>query len=179
MDPFRETAEKPEAQPDPDLAPESGSTGPARKLAPRWRKRIVLAALAATVLVAGLGILMTGREVIEAGVSSLSAMVGFEEPPGADLDISAVTSFREETADGDVLVVEGTVINATDDARPLPAVRVTLLDTEDAELQHVIVVPDQQVLVPGERLAFSARLDQPAPRARRIKVSFTARREPA
>lgn len=165
----QEPAEKPESPPSSDSTQEP---------TPAWRKRTVLAALAATILVAGLSILVIGREVIESAVSSLSVMVGLEAAPGAGLDISAVTSFREETADGEVLVVEGTVTNATADARPLPAIRVTLFNTEDAELQHVMVVPDQQVLVPGARIAFSARLEQPAPTARRIKVSFTAQREP-
>ena len=105
-------------------------------------------------------------------------MVGLQEPPGAGLDIGGVTSFRQETAVGDVLVVEGTVTNVTDSSRPLPLVRVSLFDTDDAELQHVLVVPDQQVLVPGERIAFSARLEQPAPTARRIKVTFAVRRAP-
>lgn len=163
------TAETSEASRSLEAAPEP---------APAGRKRIILVALAATILVAGIGVLVIGRDAIEAAVSSLSAMVGLEAPPGAELHISAVTSFREETAGGDVLVVEGTVTNPTENARPLPAIRVALLDTEDAELQHVMVVPDQQVLVPGERFAFSARLEQPAPTARRIKVSFSARHGP-
>ena len=150
----------------------------APKPASAWRKRIVLVALAASILVAGVFTLVIGRDGIEAAISGLATMFGLEAPPGAELHISAVTSFRDETAGGDVLVVEGTVTNPTQDPRPLPAVRVALFDTEDAELQHVMVVPDQQVLVPGARFAFSARLEQPAPAARRIKVSFSARHEP-
>jgi hypothetical protein len=138
----------------------------------------MLAAVAATILVAGLAISFMGRDVIMAAVSDLAAMVGLQEPLGAGLDIGSVTSFREEPADGDVLVVEGTVTNVSDQARPLPLVRVALFDTDDAELQHVLVVPDQEVLVPGERIAFSARMEQPAPTARRIKVSFAPRPEP-
>ena len=151
---------------------------PARKPAPGWRRRAIFAALAVTVLVVGLGILLIGRDVIVAAISELPALVGLQEPLGAGLDIGAVTSFREETGDGDVLIVEGTVTNVTDDVRPLPVVRVALFDNDDAELQHVMVVPDQQVLAPGERIAFSARLEQPAPTARRIKVGFAARPEP-
>lgn len=138
----------------------------------------MLVVLAAMVLIAGLGVVLTGRDVIVAGLSEVSAWVGLREPLGAGLDISEVTSFREDTAGGDVLVVEGTVTNDTDEPRPLPNVRVALFDTNDTELQYVIVVPDQEVLVPDERFAFTARLEQPALTARRIKVSFAARREP-
>jgi predicted Zn finger-like uncharacterized protein len=169
-------------EPAKDLIPEPApelEENPARKPASEWRNRMIYAALAAAILAGGLGILLMGRDVIMAGVSSISAIIGLQDPAGAGLDIGAVTSFREETADGDVLIVEGTVTNVSDDARPLPMVRIALFDTDDAELQHVMVVPDQQVLVPGERIAFSARLEQPAPTARRIKVSFAARPEPA
>ena len=96
---------------------------PAPKAAARRRGRAVFVALAATVLVVGLGILVVGRDVIMAAASSLSAMVGLQEPPGAGLDIGGVTSFRQETADGDVLVVEGTVTYVTDYSQPLPLVR--------------------------------------------------------
>jgi hypothetical protein len=126
----------------------------------------------------GLGILVLERDAVVAAVSRLTALVGLEEPPGAGLEIGAVTSLREEAADGDVLVVQGTVTNLTDEARPLPAVRVSLFNTDDTELQHVMVVPDQEVLAASESVAFSARLEQPAPTARRIKVTFAARSAP-
>lgn len=130
------------------------------------------------ILLAGLGILLTGRDAIVAGVADLSARVGLQEPLGAGLEISEVTSFREETAAGDVLVVEGMVTNGGDEARPLPSIRIALFDTNDIELQHAIVVPEQELLLPASRFAFSARLEQPALTARRIKVTFAARRQP-
>ncbi len=166
---------------DDPLSPDasrSASNSTARSTA-RWRKHAVVAALAALSLAAGVGvgIMLLGRDGMMAGVSDLSAWVGLREPPGVGLDISDVTSFREETPDGDVLVVEGRITNIGDEARPLPNIRVALFDTADTELQHVIVRPDQEVLVPDGRFAFSARLEKPALTARRIKVSFARRRE--
>jgi hypothetical protein len=142
---------------------------------PARRGLIVLAATAIALMIAGLGILVLERDAVMAAASRLTALIGLEEPPGAGLEIGAVTSLREEAADGDVLVVQGTVSNPTDEARPLPGIRVSLFDTDDTELQHVTVVPDQEMLAAGESIAFSARLEQPAPTAKRIKVTFAAR----
>ena len=149
---------------------------PASQPAPARRRRALLAAaLAIAFTIIALAILALERDAVMAAASRLTALIGLEEPPGAGLEIDAVTSLRQEAADGDVLVVQGTVTNLTDEARPLPAVRVSLFDTDDKELQHVMIVPDQEALAAGESIAFSARLEQPAPTARRIKVTFAAR----
>jgi hypothetical protein len=149
---------------------------PAPRPPPARRLRAVLAAaLAMALVIIGLGIVVLEREAVIAAASRLTNLVGLEEPPGAGLDIGAVTSFREEALGGDVLVVQGTVTNLTDEVRSLPAIRVSLFNTDDTELQHVMVVPDQEVIASGESIAFSARLEQPAPTARRIKVTFAAR----
>ena len=136
---------------------------------------MIVVALAIALAIIGLGIVVLERDAVVAAASRLTVLVGLKELPGAGLEIGAVTSLREEAADGDVLVVQGTVTNLTDETRSLPAVRVSLFDTDDTELQHVTVAPDQEVLAPGESVAFSARLGQPAPTARRIKVTFAAR----
>ncbi len=133
--------------------------------------------LAVGVLALGLAMLVVGREAIISAASSLLVIVGFQEPLGAGLEIDAVTSFREETTEGDVLVVEGTITNESDDERAVPLVRVALFDGNDTELQHVIISPNENVLAPAARIAFSARLAQPAPTARRIKVTFAKQRE--
>jgi Protein of unknown function (DUF3426) len=165
--PDERAPEQPDSPPAPAPAP-----------APAGRRRAAIVALAIVLLIMGLGILVWERQAIMAAASRLTALVGLEEPPGADLEIGAVTSVREETADGDVLVVRGTVSNLTDEAHPLPVVRVSLLDTNDTELQHVMVAPDRAVLAAGESLSFSARLDKPVPTARRIKVTFSDRSAP-
>jgi hypothetical protein len=126
-------------------------------------------------MIAGLGILVLERDAVMAAASRLTTLIGLAEPLGAGLEIGAEPSVREETAEGDVLVVQGTVTNLTDQPRPLPGIRVSLFDTDDTELQHVMVVPDREMLAAGESIAFSARLEQPAPTARRIKVTFADR----
>jgi hypothetical protein len=126
-------------------------------------------------MIAGLGILVLERDAVMAAASRLTTLIGLAEPLGAGLEIGAEPSVREETAEGDVLVVQGTVTNLTDQPRPLPGIRVSLFDNDDTELQHVMVVPDRDMLAAGESIAFSARLEQPAPTARRIKVTFAAR----
>lgn len=153
-------------------ASDSSSRSPSAR-----RARALAAVLAVGVLALGLAMLVVGREAIISAASSLLVIVGFQEPLGAGLEIDAVTSFREETTEGDVLVVEGTITNESDDERAVPLVRVALFDGNDTELQHVIISPNENVLAPAARIAFSARLAQPAPTARRIKVTFAKQRE--
>jgi hypothetical protein len=170
------TASPANEPPEPPEAPDT--LAPIKKLPPSRSARgglLALAALACVLLIAGVGILVLEWDAVTAAGSRLATLISLKEPLGAGLDIGAVTSVREEAADGETLVVQGTVTNLTDQPRPLPGIRVSLFDTDDTELQHVVVVPDREMLAAGETIAFSARLAQPAPTARRIKVTFAAR----
>lgn len=161
-------------EPDTDRQAQPGPGG-------RHRKRWLVAAAVATVLVVCLAGLMLGREQVVAafpGTSVFYAAIGLDQPPGAGLDIRDVTSARDENKAGEILVVQGVVANPGDVVRTVPMIRIALFDAADGELQAVTVAPDNATLRPGQSIPFTATVEGPDPLARRVKVTFVPRRRP-
>lgn len=168
-----------EAEPEAERGPAAsdGVDEPAGEGVPAGRRKwITFAALGGAILVVALVVgLVLARNTIETafpGADRWYAMVGLQRAPGSGLSIGDVTSAREDTETGEALIVEGEVTNISEENRSLPNIRVTVFDADDEELQYVMVTPEQQELAPGERISFVARLDNPQPQARRIKVTF-------
>ena len=140
----------------------------------------IAALIVGAVLVALAGLILAREPIVAAvpGAAKLYAMVGLAgEELGAGLDIRDVISAREPAGDGEALVIEGVIANTADAPRDLPLIRVALFDADNEEIQFVTVSPDQPALPPGETVGFTARLDNPAATARRIKVTFAPRDE--
>jgi predicted Zn finger-like uncharacterized protein len=71
-----------------------------------------------------------------------------------------------------VLAVRGSVVNVTDQALPLPRVRVSLRDDAGEELYYWTVVLDETRLDAGAATQFVTRLSSPPLGAARIEVTF-------
>src|SRR5919106_851431 len=71
-----------------------------------------------------------------------------------------------------VLVVEGAIINVTPHDRPVPPIRITLLDSGGRQLQEELFRAKEQHLEPGAKTSFSGRMVNPADRARNFSVTF-------
>jgi predicted Zn finger-like uncharacterized protein len=95
------------------------------------------------------------------------------DPLGAGLEIRDIASARERDNAGDVLTVTGVVANVADEPAPLPMLRVSLYDADDNELQSVTVANLRDMLAAGEALSFDARIPDPRPEAKRVRVGFT------
>jgi predicted Zn finger-like uncharacterized protein len=95
-------------------------------------------------------------------------------PVTADLGLKFedVTSARLEEGGIAVLVVEGAIVNPTAHERPVPAVRVTLLDGGGRQIQEELFRAKEQHLEPGARTSFSGRVVSPADSARNFSVTF-------
>jgi predicted Zn finger-like uncharacterized protein len=91
---------------------------------------------------------------------------------------SAGMEFRDityafETQEGlNILAVRGAVVNVTDQALPIPRVRVSLRDEAGEELYAWTVVLDDTRLDPGATTQFVTRLSSPPPGAANIEVTF-------
>ena len=108
------------------------------------------------------------------GAASVYEMIGLEgAAPGEGLDIRDVKSERALENGVDVLIVKGTISNVTDMARAVPMIRVSLYNATEEEVQAIVVPPVAPQVPPGESLPFAARLEEPAPTARRLEVTFT------
>lgn len=99
-------------------------------------------------------------------VTSVPAGLQFENPHAERLDERGVS----------ILVVEGEIVNVSEQARELPRVRVGLLDETGRELQYELFEPSAERLLPGERTSYSGRLVNPAKQARNYRVTFDSGR---
>ncbi|HEX2479539.1 MAG TPA: DUF3426 domain-containing protein [Geminicoccaceae bacterium] len=92
--------------------------------------------------------------------------------PELGLKFEDVTSARLEEGGIAVLVVEGAIVNPTRHERPVPPVRVTLLDGGGRQVQEELVWAKEQHLEPGAKTSFSGRVVSPADSARNFSVTF-------
>jgi predicted Zn finger-like uncharacterized protein len=92
--------------------------------------------------------------------------------PELGLKFEDVTSARLEEGGIAVLVVEGAIVNPTRHERPVPPVRVTLLDGGGRQVQEELFRAKEQHLEPGARTSFSGRVVSPVDSARNFSVTF-------
>ncbi len=89
---------------------------------------------------------------------------------GADAVVVNVTSEIASGEGGDVLLVEGEVVNRAATRTPTPALRVAVRDDRGVELYAWPAQSLKLSLEPGERTVFRARLASPPPAGRSVKV---------
>jgi predicted Zn finger-like uncharacterized protein len=88
------------------------------------------------------------------------------------LQFEEITSTRLQEGGIAVLVVEGAIVNVTAHDRPVPPIRITLLDSGGRQLQEELFQAKEQHLEPGEKTSFSGRVVNPADRARNFSITF-------
>jgi predicted Zn finger-like uncharacterized protein len=88
------------------------------------------------------------------------------------LQFEQITSTRLQEGGIAVLVVEGAIVNVTPHDRPVPPIRITLLDGGGRQLQEELFQAKEQHLGPGAKTSFSGRVVNPADRARNFSVTF-------
>jgi hypothetical protein len=131
-----------------------------------------LVAVLAVLVVASVVI---GRNEIVAGFpasASIYQKLGLPITVDLGLQFEAITSTRLQEGGIAVLVVEGAIVNVTPDDRPVPPIRITLLDSGGRQLQEDLFQAKEQHLQPGARTSFSGRVVNPADRARNFSVTF-------
>ena len=74
-----------------------------------------------------------------------------------------------------VLIIEGTIVNTTRSAVPVPRLRLALRNAALAELFSWTATPDKGILGPGEMLPFRSRLASPPADGNDILVRFLSR----
>jgi predicted Zn finger-like uncharacterized protein len=94
------------------------------------------------------------------------------DPVGDGLEIREVASTRERQGTEDVLLIRGVVANVAENIQPLPPLRVSLWNASDQEVQSVTVSHGSGRLEPGESISFEARILEPPPEARILRVGF-------
>jgi predicted Zn finger-like uncharacterized protein len=116
-----------------------------------------------------------GRNEIVAGFpasASIYKKLGLPITLQLGLQFEGVVSRRLQEGGVAVLVVEGGIVNVTDQERPVPPIRVTLLDGGGRRLQQELFQAREAQLAGGGKTTFSGRLVNPAEQARNFSVTF-------
>lgn len=102
------------------------------------------------------------------------------ERPGAGLELrNAGTPERFVQNDTEVLIVRGIIANVSDRERPVPTMKLVLLDRDKAVVQEKQAQPPVTALDPGGTAGFRIILERPDPNAVEVNVLFVDPREAA
>ena len=137
---------------------------------PRRSGRIAVAWLALLVFVGALGAaLWFGRATIVAKVpetAELYRLAGIEVTPlgslGEGLELRDVNSFKRTVNGQPTLLIEGSVVNISDRAQPVPALRAIITDAEGAEVSQWTFTTERGDLAPGAQTTFQTSTADPA-----------------
>jgi hypothetical protein len=162
---------------DPALSPPDGLLGAVAGAAtsPRRGSASLIGWLIGVLVILLLASAVIGRNEIVAGFpasASLYQKLGLPVTIQLGLQFEDVVSRRLEEGGVAVLVVEGAVVNHTDQARPVPPIRVTLLDGGGRRLQQELFQAEKTRLDGGGKTTFTGRLINPAEQARNFSVTF-------
>jgi hypothetical protein len=106
-----------------------------------------------------------GRYYAMLGIPAEAAQGGF--------DFHNVTPSRDTENGLPTLVIQGEVVNTSNVARPVPKLKVTLLDSANHELQSWSFTVSDDRLLPGASVPFRTSIAQPNDAATMIKVSVS------
>lgn len=110
-------------------------------------------------------------------VQRYPAMAGVYEAVGLGvnvigLDFSNVTTLRTLRDGKEVLIVSAQIVGLMPEPAPVPAVVVTLIDTNGHGVYEWSVTPSVRDLMAGERATFDTQLTLPPGDAARVRLSF-------
>ncbi len=149
----------------------------AAQLAGLARRPVVRAALLGTAVLAAVvlvALLVRGPiAALYPSTTHLYALLGLGEAagdkPGAGLTVT-ITPTRSQ----DAVVIKGDIINSAAIPRPVPRLRLTLLDDSKGNLDSQVISPPVARLGPGATTHFDAVFAHPTNKAVRVNVSFAA-----
>ena len=137
-----------------------------------------LAAFAAVVtfLVGGLWLGQSSLVAAWPPAARIYTIVGLgvaEDPPGAGLEMPALSPRIEMEAGTPVLVLEGTVVNKSGHTVALPTLIANLRDEHNEVVETWTFRMDVERLAAGASASFRTRKERPPERARHVEVVFT------
>lgn len=91
---------------------------------------------------------------------------------GDGLEFRGVTSEMVKEGRTPILVVRGVIANIVDETRPVPLLRLVLLDTGGGTIQESFAKPRKDSLDGGQQMGFQIRLEDPSAAAVRYEVTF-------
>jgi predicted Zn finger-like uncharacterized protein len=165
--------------PPPDPLPPLSGTGRVQlpALPPPRRRSPALGWIAYVVVLVGIvaaGLWWTREQIVARwpAVASYYELAGISVDAGhGTFDFHNVTPIRDTENGLPTLIIQGEVVNVSKVARPVPKLKVTLLDNGNHELQSWSFTVSDDRLMPGAGVPFRTSIAQPNEAATMIKVS--------
>lgn len=163
--------------PPPLPAPTPPAASPVTVATTRPPARRAWFALSVTLL--PLAVLLLGRnEVVArfpaAGPAYQRLGLPVELPLG--IEFRRLSSVQRQAGEVGVLMVAGEIANVAAGTRPVPPIRIGLLDAEGREIDFALFDPPREALEPGAIAPFEVELAAPPAEARDFSVSFATDR---
>ncbi|MBF0561523.1 MAG: zinc-ribbon domain-containing protein [Alphaproteobacteria bacterium] len=92
---------------------------------------------------------------------------------GTGLQFKTTTPERAMLGSVEILIVHGTIDNVSAELRPVPKLKLSLLDKNGHLIQETVSRPPKEVLGPGESLTYRMQIEHPSAEAAKINVTFT------
>ena len=169
----------PPGPPEPDLAIRGTGRVQLPALPPQRRRASGFAWVGYVALIAAIiagGLWLTREELVSRWpvVARYYQMIGIPvETAQGSFDFHNVTPVRDTENGQPTLVIQGEVVNVSNIARPVPKLKVTLLDNGNRELQSWSFTVSDDRLLPGASAPFRTSISQPNESATMIKVSVS------
>lgn len=130
--------------------------------------------IAVLVVLLAAGAVIARNEIVAAFPASAGVYqtLGLPVTMKLDLQFENVTSERISERGLSILVVQGEVVNRSDQVRDVPPVRIALLDDGGRQLQYELFDVEDARLAPAERTRFTARVVNPTEQARNFSITF-------
>jgi len=139
---------------------------------PLWPYYLLVLVLSLTLMV----LLWSYRETLARAhplATQAYGFFGYEAVLAGDgLTLESIRSVRREVSGARELRIEGEVVNVSGEVRPMPALRIRLLDESGAELASWTETLREESLEPQERALFSFSRADPPPAAADIAIEF-------
>lgn len=170
---------EPEEAPAEPLKAERAAPAAATPAPPPGGHGILVGWIALVVVLVGIAAgLWFGRDTVVATVpetARLYRMAGIPLTVGQGLEFRQVTRDRRLLDGEHVLVIEGQVVNHTDDVRRLPLLRAALLDGQGEVLADWTFEAASSTVGPGGAVNFVTEARDPPRQAKSLNLSFVAR----
>lgn len=123
------------------------------------------------------GAVLFRKEIVTAvpAAAPVFDMIGLGvEAVGEGLELRDVRSKVEKDGDVVILIVEGDIHNASQAARPIPRLKVTLKDRGGKDVYFWTFAVDTASIEPGQSIPFATRLPSPPDRAHSMATTFAS-----
>lgn len=101
--------------------------------------------------------------------------IGLYTPIESRLKIEDLKPSQEIAEDGQYyVIVEGFVVNLTDEKQEIPSLKCTLYDKDSNEIKSWSFSPEIHFVEPGSRIPFLSKLKNPPSTSKRVGVTFDA-----